>query len=325
MKLLVPAALAVIVVCTAPSYLRADAPDIPIAVEGCPAEELTGVRRILNIELLSISDETSNWLAAGAQRVTIRCEGSVLQIQLRDGAGAPVENVSVNREPVVEQDINRYVALTIVELIASGAAERVTRIDDTASDTGGGVSAPEVRISLREPVSTRRFGAITLAPLFRSGGEPFWMTYGAVLSGSVALVPKLRLAIDAEVSTGSETVSLGEIRSTIFSGSLSLAGSFVVGRVDIQPGIGFRGGGVAWRGAASEPESTNEYAPVRAWAGSYGILLITVSASRLVDIATFVEAGGVLIEAGAEVGETRALAVAGAWISFGVGLRFRIG
>jgi hypothetical protein len=289
---------------------------LPVKIVRCHPESLEGLHRILDMEISSLSYDIIEWLEMVKPKVRISCIGNRLNIKLVDNYGDDINQLSVDKSETITLDFTRYVGLTIIELIASS----ISNFNLVEKEPPNNALPPDShQIEIAHMAEPKPRGRWQFGALLHTGGQPFWMTYGAVVLGEVNILYWLSLAADARFSLGEVDVWLGTVRTTLWSGALMVTVPFFVDGLAMRPYLGFRVGGVAWRGTPSAPTEAVGKKLADPWGGPFGALMNSILVSKRIEIFLNIEAGVLLFEAGAMVDGELALDISGVWISLSAG------
>ncbi len=292
---------------------------LPVIVSGCPPGELSGLSTILAIELDALSAQTAEWLERYRPEVRLRCDGTILDVQVVDPGSGRFIGQHLDRGSDLKSDMARWVSLTIVELIASRATipEKKRELEPTPEEAVE-ASRPS------QPVAPRSYPKLGLEAHFalHGGEKPFSLSVGAGLVAELAVLEYLALAVDFQYFTGKTDASIGNIRNDSFSGALFLLGRAAHGLGVVEPGVGVRVGAIVFRGAPDDSAATDGMRSAHPFGGPCLAMLSRFEVSDVLNIAVNAEVGYTLWEAAALVDGRVELAQRGVWflLGFGIGM-----
>jgi hypothetical protein len=289
-----------------------------VSVKGCAHVDLSGLPGILAIELGALSAETAEWLAANRIEVQLRCDEAKMVVQAIEPLSGRFTGQHLESLEDMKNEMARFVALTIVELIASRATNP-EKAEPPKVHPMKAVSPGHAERPASPPESYPHLAAEVHFVLY-GGMKPFSLSVGAGITAGLVALKFLVLAIDFQFFTGATDASIGDIRSDAFSGAF-----FVLGRAAhavgvIEPGVGIRAGALLFNGLPDDSALADGAKTTLPYGGPCVALLSRFDVWKRVHIAVNAEAGYTIFRADARVDNEVALSQRGAWFLAGIGI-----
>jgi hypothetical protein len=287
----------------------------------CPSVPEAAIRHIVAIEIGDLLAAPGDVPAAGGNRLTIACDKTAARLAASraDGADPPIER-ALPLASFPGDAAPRALALAGVEMLAALDPAVRERIQTRQSSPAAPPPPPP-------PTPARADGAlapvgITISAVRRdfvaASGAGGW---GARLDLDRGVAERFALGVDVEVDRASTTVALGEARALILSagvfGGPRRAGRRAAGALS----LGARGGLVSLEGTPAGGSGATGGSALRPWWGP-AITARGWLRAGPVGLAGAIEAGFTVRGAHGLADGATILAVDGAWLAAGIGLRF---
>jgi hypothetical protein len=259
--------------------------------------------------------------------VQIQCAEAVVTVRVVEPATGRFSGRELNPDGEMASDFSRFIALSIVEIMASRAAGEAA-VGGGTSDVPSVVS-PEASVSepspntLLETARNSRGPRIGAMFLLHGGNRPFSLSIGARLGLALALLDHLSFAIDFSFYTGTSTTGIGEIRGGAYSGALFALARLPIPFGEVNVGGGYRLGTVIYRGTPDDATAADGFKTTHLIGGPCVAVKMAVNMGRLLVLPVAAELGYLLQRAAAEVDSAVETASEGVWLLFGVGIGVR--
>ena len=304
--------------------LDSHAESYALEIVGCEDADLEGMQRLLNIELKSLSRQTAEWLMETHPAIEMRCSHDLLHVEVRDPSSGRFVGQSIERHGEMQKDLKRFVALTLVELIASSAADgqKQNPVDSPMSTPGNEKKVTDDHSAGKRISRETDFPRYYLGLFFALGGgqQPFALTYGAGVAFSLGVVEYFALAVDVLFLSSQHDVEKGEIQADNFGGAIF--GTFRLAHhiVTVNGGVGLRAGALMFRGSPDKGAELEGHSTVQPWGGPCLTLMTRFRLSSKLRFALHGEVGYTIWKAGAMVDDKMAVSQEGVWVVFGAGI-----
>jgi hypothetical protein len=304
---------------------RANAARGTVALDtaACPAISEAAIRRIVGIEIGDLLAAPGDAPADGSSRLAMICDDDgAARLQVR-GAGRdqPVER-QLRLADFPGDAAPRALALAGIEMLAAldpAVRERIQIRQSPAAPSAPPPSPPPAPPNAADSVAPVGIAISAVRREFLGAGSAGG--WGGRLDLDRALVAPFALGLDVEIDGAGTTVALGEARALIVSagafGGLRAAGARVAGSLS----LGARFGLAALEGTPAGGSGASGGRALRPWWGPALAGRGWIRAGAI-GIAVTLEAGLVARGAQGLADGATILAVDGAWLATGIGVRF---
>lgn len=281
---------------------------IILDMQGCERAFASELRRILIVELKYLPQRAP---ATGVARIV--CQQDAYRVSIQRASSRHHELVQrIEALGTPERGRARRVAIALAEML-----------DETRIATARRPGSPPTRRPRRAPSlpSTSRLGVEALV-VAGGMGAPLAPQVGGALALTYQFIRWIGLRGDFLAAHARRKSPLGRVDLLSLSGSLALATTLRLGRLDLSAALGFRAGAVNLAGDAALPTQTAENAFWAPWVGSLGAAQLGVRLRPRWSLVVGLEGGIVLLPVTGLVDGDREFAQDGYWVTAGLGVRY---
>jgi hypothetical protein len=290
---------------------------VVVDAAACPSVPEAAIRRIVAIEIGDLLADAGVVPAAGANRLSLACDGAAARLAARrDGGDPPIERVL----PLADfpgDAAPRALALAGVEMLAALDPAVRERVQIRQSTPPPAPATPPPRADRSAAPVGIALSAVR-RQFVAANGAGGW---GARIDLDRGLTDWFALGLDLEIDGARATVPLGEARALILSAGV-FAGPRAAGtRVAGTLALGARGGLASLEGTPAGGSGARGGSALRPWWGPAIAARGWIRAGA-VDVAGAVEAGVTARGAQGLADGATVIALDGVWVAAALGLRF---
>jgi len=305
-----------------------------LEIQECPRTLADGVRRLVAIEVGDLLRQRADDVAPGGDTLAIRCAGNFAQIEASGGAEtAPAEKL-FQLDDFPGDAAPRALALASLELMAARNSTVRERMDGNPSSS----PLPPTPTPAKPPAPTRTRTSLpsqpTAAPstTVRVGLAAVWRTFpathgptlwGGQVQASAVFNRLWRGAADAELSTGQNSVSLGQTRATLLTAGANFGVQHRRNNFEAGVGLGGRVGAVRLSGTSADPAYVSATSVWRPWGGPMTSAHVSASLGQFA-LTAVAEAGLPLLKPEGQAGASVAIALDDPWAAIALGASIRL-